>query len=99
MKPLKVGGLAALEFREAVRWYEERRPGWGSKLFDAIAHATDLVRAHPEIGEARKGRLPSRKLRVPGFPYYVVYRIREGDIYVVAIAHTSRRPGYWRDRR
>jgi hypothetical protein len=32
------------------------------------------------------------------FPYNVVYRIRDDDIYVVAVAHTSRRPNYWKDR-
>ncbi len=99
MKPLRVGALAALEFREAVRWYEERRVGWGGKLFDAISHTTTLVVAHPEIGEVRKSRFTSRQLRVLGFPYYVAYRIREHDIYIVAIAHPSRRPGYWIDRR
>jgi len=27
-----------------------------------------------------------------------VYRVRDHDMYVVAVAHTSRRPGYWKDR-
>jgi hypothetical protein len=29
------------------------------------------------------------------FPYTIVYRERERDIYV-AIAHTTRRPNYWK---
>ena len=68
------------------------------ELFDAIAATIDLIRTHPEIGTARRGRLPSRQMAVHGFPYRVVYRIREDDLYVVAIAHTSRRPGYWTNR-
>ena len=40
----------------------------------------------------------SRQMTVHGFPYRVVYRIREHDLYVVAIAHTSRRPDYWKHR-
>jgi hypothetical protein len=36
---------------------------------------------------------------VQGFPYKVAYRIRDHDIHIVAIAHTSRRPGYWKNRR
>jgi hypothetical protein len=32
------------------------------------------------------------------FPYGVIYRVREEVIWVVAIAHMRRRPGYWLDR-
>jgi hypothetical protein len=28
----------------------------------------------------------------------LIYRVREHDIYVVALAHTSRRPDYWKNR-
>ena len=98
MKPLAISEPASEELREAVRWSEDRNPGWGAKLFGAVSHTFDLLCTHPEIGEARRGQPPSRQLRVLGFPYYVAYRMREHDIYVVAIAHTSRRPGYWKHR-
>jgi hypothetical protein len=32
------------------------------------------------------------------YPYRIVYRLRGGAAEVIAIVHTSRRPGYWRDR-
>jgi len=98
VKPLTISAPASEELREAVRWHEERRPRWGAKLFDAVVHTMDLIVAHPQIGENRQSEYPSRQLRVLGFPYYVAYRIREEDIYIVAIAHTSRRPGYWKAR-
>ena len=98
MKPLAISDPASEELREAVRWYEERRAGWGARLLDAVSHTFDLLRAHPEIGEARRVEPPSRHLRVLGFPYYVAYRLRDHDIYIVAVAHTSRRPGYWKHR-
>jgi len=43
--------------------------------------------------------VPNWQLVVTGFPYKVVYRIRETDLYVVAVAHTSRRPNYWKHGR
>ena len=98
MKPFLINELASEEFREAVRWYEERRPGWGGKLFDAVGHTVELILAHPEIGAERPGRNSSRQLPVLGFPYTVAYRIREQDIYIVAVAHAKRRPGYWKNR-
>lgn len=99
MKPFQFSDPATEEFTEAVRWYEQRRKGSGGKLFDAVSQTIERIQAHPEIGVCRTGRLPSRQFRVQGFPYKVAYRIREHDIYVVAVAHTSRRPGYWKDRR
>ena len=98
MKPLQISEPASREFAEAVRWYEERRPGWGTRLFDAVSSAFDVIERHPEVGSPRKSRRAVRQLAVRGFPYLVVYKNRPGDSYVVAVAHTSRRPGYWKDR-
>ena len=98
MKPLQVGEPASQELAAAVRWYEARRPGWGARLFDAVSRAFDLIERYPEIGSLRRSRPAVRQLAVRGFPYLVVYRTRADDSYVVAIAHRSRRPGYWKDR-
>lgn len=50
MKPLQISEPAALELTEAVRWYEERRPGWGAKLFEAVSQAFDVIEHFPESG-------------------------------------------------
>ncbi len=98
MKPFHFSDPASEELTEAVRWYEQRRSGLGGEFYDAVVRTIDLIRANPEIGAPRAGTFRSRKFRVPRFPYNIVYRVRESDIYVVAVAHTRRRPGYWRDR-
>ena len=98
MKPLRFGTLASEEFAEAVRWYESRRAGLGADFYDAVVRAIERIRAQPEIGAPRTSRLPTREFRVTRFPYKIVYRVRDEDIYVVAIAHTRRRPGYWQHR-
>lgn len=33
-----------------------------------------------------------------GFPYHIVYFVQDDEPVVIAYAHQSRRPGYWRDR-
>jgi toxin ParE1/3/4 len=98
VKPFRFSAPASDELAAAVRWYEMRRSGLGGEFYGAVVRTIDLIRTHPEIGTPRRGRLPSRQLRVTRFPYKIVYRIRDDDIYVVAVAHTSRRPGYWKDR-
>jgi hypothetical protein len=37
-----------------------------------------------------------RKRIVPGFPYNIIYRVWD-YIYIDAVAHQHRRPGYWRE--
>ena len=98
MKPFQFSKPASAELTAAIRWYERQRASLGGELFDAIGATIDLIRTHPEIGTVRPGRLPSRQIAVHGFPYRVVYRIREHDLYVVAIAHMRRRPDYWKHR-
>ena len=98
MKAFQLSDPASAELTDAIRWYEQQSAGLGGELFDAITEAIDLIRTHPEIGVPRRTRRPTRQLLVNRFPYNVVYRIRDDDIYVVAVAHTSRRPDYWKHR-
>jgi toxin ParE1/3/4 len=44
----------------------------------------------PEVG--------ARRVLVRGFPFGLVYVELEEEIRVIAVAHSRRRPGYWRDR-
>jgi plasmid stabilization system protein ParE len=39
-----------------------------------------------------------RKCQFQKFPFLVYYRIDEDVIEIIAVAHTSREPYYWRDR-
>ena len=98
MKPVRIASPASEEFTEAIRWYEGKRVGLGGEFYDAVVQTVGLMRQHPEIGASVYGPLEYRQLLIDGFPYRLVYRERANDIYVLAIAHTSRRPGYWRGR-
>jgi toxin ParE1/3/4 len=89
---------ASAEFTDAVRWYEERRPGLGGEFFDAVSMTIEFVAAGPEIGAALSAGGGERRLLVPRFPYQVVYRLTSSDVVIVALAHLRRRPGYWKNR-
>lgn len=89
---------ASEEFAAAVSWYEQQRAGLGAEFFDAIAETTARIQANPGIGAPASEDEGTRRVLVSRFPYQVVYRLRAGEIVLVAIAHLKRRPGYWRDR-
>jgi plasmid stabilization system protein ParE len=89
------------EFRYYIRWYEHETPGLGDRLWAEIQAAMELISAHPEIGETvRRVRIPGMIRRVPlrHFPFLLVYRERADHLEIVALAHTSRKPNYWRSR-
>ncbi|HEY4641609.1 MAG TPA: type II toxin-antitoxin system RelE/ParE family toxin [Thermoanaerobaculia bacterium] len=88
---------ARVELREAKRWYRDRSPMVAIAFAHTIEHAIHEIVAAPH--RYPTGEHDTRHFVIPRrFPYTVVYRIRQTDIVIVAIAHQSREPEYWRDR-
>ena len=87
---------AAAEFDAALRYYGERRGGLAAAFLAAVRATTDLVAARPAAGRAFS--VGARRLLVLGFPYAVIYAVEPDVVFVLAVAHTRRRPGYWRGR-
>lgn len=100
-KPVRPNAAAEQEFRDSILWYEQHGPGLGDRLWSDIQAAIDLIAGHVAVGErVRRVRSRENVRRVPlrHFPYFLVYREHEGWVEIVALAHTSRKPTYWRDR-
>ncbi len=95
---IRVHSDAATELVEAVRWYDSKRRGLGGEFVDEVAEAIDRVAQNPKAGGPLSADDKTRRVLVSRFPYQLVYRLRPGEVVVVAVAHMKRRPGYWRDR-
>ena len=95
---VRIAASASEELVAAVRWYEDKRPGLGAAFFDTVQAAVARVEEHPNIGNPFDEDSGARRVLIPGFPYQVVYFVRPAEIVVVAVAHLSRRPGYWAGR-
>jgi toxin ParE1/3/4 len=88
---------AGEEMTAAVAFYESRLAGLGLDLLDEVQHVVDRIHANPEIG-GHYGRYDVRYLLCRRFPYTVYYLARSEFIWIVAIAHNSRGPGFWHER-
>jgi hypothetical protein len=88
---------ARVEMNESFDFYEARLDGLGIRFLLAVEQTVGRISTHPDAG-ALVGAGEFRKRIVPGFPYNIIYRVWEDYIYLVAVAHHSRRPGYWRER-
>lgn len=87
---------AELELIEAADRYEREVEGLGERLGTEVRRGTDLLLAHPEIGTPLDPDL--RSLVLNRFPFTLIYSASADAVRVVAVAHQSRRPGYWRSR-
>ncbi len=89
--------LAARELREAIKWYAARSDDARARFRQAVRDAVSRILANPQIHAIIAD--PCRWVRVRRFPYTLIYETRDdGQILIVAVAHGSRRPGYWRRR-
>lgn len=55
-----------------------------------------LVGEQPELGAPWRGKV--RRFPLRRFPYSIVYYLGDGRIRILAVAHQSRKPGFWRSR-
>jgi plasmid stabilization system protein ParE len=89
--------LALGEIEKAVAWYE-RKAGLGGALLNRIEATLTAVRAAPGSYPVHPADRRSRRALVERFPYAIVFTIVGQRVFVVAVAHTRRRPAYWRRR-
>ena len=87
---------ALAELSEAEEFYEARQAGLGSRFASAVEETVARIVAHPQAGRSLARGI--RRQIVSVFPYAVVYRVSGDLVFVLAVAHQHRRPGYWRRR-
>lgn len=87
---------ARRELAEAQEFYDNEAPGYGLFFLEAVERELELLAEFPFIG--RPILRAARRRVLSEWPYSIVYQPVLGSIYVIAIAHHSRRPGYWRKR-
>jgi hypothetical protein len=84
------------EMLESARFYEERSQGLGADFLAAVEETTYRIQELPEAGAIERGGL--RKRLVSGFPFSILYEPLQDNIFIVAVMHQHRRPGYWKKR-
>ena len=99
-KPVRLDALAEQEAETAYSWYEDRELGLGERFLQCLAKTLENVEEAPDACAAVPGQFaaPVRAARVKRFPYRVVFVELDDRYRVVAVAHMSRRPGYWTGR-
>jgi toxin ParE1/3/4 len=87
---------ATAEYDAAFDWYLERSPDAAVKFDTEVDRALAQIVAAPQRWAA--GPHSTRRFLLRQFPFTLIYRERASTIQIVAVAHTSRKPGYWKQR-
>jgi plasmid stabilization system protein ParE len=98
MKRLRVLRGAQLDALAASDWYEQHGAEVAERFRVALDHAVEFVAQLPGAGHEVPGDPDSRRIRVAGFPFWVVYEETDMTVRIMAVSHFSRRERYWRDR-
>ncbi len=97
MKPIVFHPIAEAELEEAVAFYEARRTGIGQALGAEAERAVGMIQQNP-LWCPRHGETNFRKCLLRKFPYTIFYMERDDCIWIAAVAHQKRKPGYWENR-
>ena len=87
---------AELEMLQAADFYEHQERGLEQRFFDEIDRGLEAISCHPTGWPVLEGSL--RKKVLFGFPYTILFEKDQHRIYILAIMHQSREPGYWKSR-
>ncbi|MDP0500212.1 MAG: type II toxin-antitoxin system RelE/ParE family toxin [Verrucomicrobiota bacterium JB022] len=85
------------ELTSAAEWLEEHEAGLGRRLIEEVESGISRILRRPQ---SFRRDLGARRCAVNRFRYliYFEYVKEESLVRVLALAHTSRQPGYWRRR-
>ena len=84
------------EIKASYSWYQEKAEGLGKDFMNELELAYQAIIDFPQTWpKFQKG---FRRFLLSRFPFSVIYRKNGNLIYVVAIMHNSRNPGYWLNR-
>lgn len=95
MKPIRVRRQALTDAKRARDWYRHRDRAVADRFLAALTDALERLQAVPGIGGPWPEIPGLHRVRVPGFPYWVVFEETETELLVLAVAHERRRPAYW----
>ena len=84
------------EVRASYEWYQKQAEGLGDDLLTELEMAYQAIIEFPDTWpKFQKG---CRRFLLRKFPFSVIYQIDNKTVYILAVMHNSRKPGYWTER-
>ena len=97
MKAVRFHDAAKAEIAHETLYYITVSKALAEQFVKAVEDAVALASQFPAMGTTYK--YGTRRYYPKKFPFSVVYLDRHDEVYVLALAPFSRKPGYWKSRR
>jgi plasmid stabilization system protein ParE len=81
----------------ALFYAQEANAELGLAMIAEFERRLGVLCNHPHLGPVWRGT--TRRFPLRRFPYTIIHQVRPEEVRVIALAHQSRRPGYWRGRK
>lgn len=93
MRPVHWHEAAEDELLDEIGYLELQAPGLGRQFYAEVTRGEKLIAEFPEAAAEIRPGIRKRMLRK--FRYSLLYSIEKQVVLILALAHHSRRPGYW----
>ena len=87
---------AQQDIGEAFDWYDEHSPIAAEQFRLAVQEAAERAADRPTLYAPLDEK--HRSCPLVRYPFRIIYQFDDTQLIVIAVAHSSRKPGYWRDR-
>ena len=87
---------AAEEYAEAAEFYTRIESELGGRFYDEIERLIETVCTQPDLFRIFDGTARWHISTV--FPFAIIYLDQPDRVWIVAVMHCGKRPGYWKDR-
>ena len=85
------------EFGKAIDYYESCQNGLGEDFYFEVHAAIQRIIEFSEVWPVLDGDV--RRCLTHRFPYGILYSVDKQEVFVLAVMHLRRDPGYWKQRR
>ena len=83
---------AGEELDKSIEFYEDCERGLGLDLEREVLHGMFYIQASPD--QWPRHRSGTRRYLLHRFPFHLIYLHLPHALWIVAVAHCSRKPGY-----
>jgi plasmid stabilization system protein ParE len=97
VKPLRFHPDVNIDIKGSYEWYEEKSKGLGERFISELEHAYEAIGYFPQTWSPFEHGF--HRYILPRFPFSVIYKDTSDIVYVLAVMHNSRKPGYWKERK
>lgn len=93
MRSITLSLSAIAEYDAAYHWYSEQSQLAATRFREAVQIGLEQITTAPESWPVYDEQ--HRFHGIAKYPYTLIYHFDEATIFITAIAHHAREPGYW----